>query len=118
MLIIFFRFPEGIHTLQITSKKNVDNFLPFHRGHPYVTGLAIAGGIMFMGLQGAIIGPIILCFFIVVFKMYGSLLDPDQIPATPQRKFFTDSATLSLSASAWIIENFFLFTFFMDWIFI
>ncbi|GFS24282.1 transmembrane protein 245-like [Elysia marginata] len=55
-------------------------------GHPYVTGLAIAGGIMFMGLQGAIIGPIILCFFIVVFKMYGSLLDSEQVPATPQRE--------------------------------
>ncbi|KAK3797958.1 hypothetical protein RRG08_018762 [Elysia crispata] len=56
-------------------------------GHPYVTGLAIAGGIMFMGLQGAIIGPIILCFFIVVFKMYGSLLDPDQVPPTPHQSW-------------------------------
>lgn len=46
----------------------------FRGGHPYLTGLAIAGGMYWMGGQGAIFGPLILCMFIGIFEVASAAL--------------------------------------------
>ncbi|XP_065558651.1 transmembrane protein 245-like isoform X2 [Artemia franciscana] len=51
-------------------------------GHPYLTGLSIAGGILCFGIEGAIFGPLILCLLLVAIRVYRSV-----VAETPTNSF-------------------------------
>jgi predicted PurR-regulated permease PerM len=38
--------------------------------NPYMFGLSIAGGLVTLGIEGAVIGPMMLCFLVIVMECY------------------------------------------------
>uniref|UniRef100_A0A5S6QHA2 Transmembrane protein n=1 Tax=Trichuris muris TaxID=70415 RepID=A0A5S6QHA2_TRIMR len=51
---------------------DVSFYTKLNDSHPYLTGLSICGGVYWLGLEGAIIGPILLCCLLFIATLYCS----------------------------------------------
>lgn len=61
-------------------------------GHPYLTALSIAGGIFLLGIEGALIGPLLLCLLIVLFDVTINALCS---PTTPNTYTYTQQSSVN-----------------------
>ena len=53
------------------------------RAHPYLFGLAVAGGLMTFGIEGVVVGPVLLCAFVIFVELSRSILKPTTTELPP-----------------------------------
>ena len=71
------RGPEALLLLfcQFIPSQIVDDaFYAEIKVHPYLTGLAVAGGMFWLGYEGAVFGPLLLCVVVAGISIYMSLV--------------------------------------------
>ncbi|CAF4362263.1 unnamed protein product, partial [Adineta steineri] len=69
-------------------------------GHQYLTALAIAGGAYYRGIEGALIGPIILCCLLVGIRMYNETIATTLLSNSQQSPVILNNLKQRLNRSA------------------